>query len=129
MRRTLKKNLTFILIIISLVACRKEKPPVGEYQAVFSYDYMDDMERIFIIKISDVNRDEIVINDFPLVKNGKKIKGSIFIPGETTYHIQGKWSGKFLTKKYKIEGTFIEFVNISGTIHQRSGTFLITSYY
>jgi hypothetical protein len=125
----LKKSFLLLLFFVFLIGCRKDKPPVGEYQATFTYDYMDDMEKTYMVEITETSRDEIMINDYPIVKNGKKVKGTIYVTGGGPYHIQGKWSGKFLSRKYKIEGTFIEIVYNSGNTSQYSGTFLITSYF
>jgi len=125
----LKKSILIFLLLVFLIACNKEKPRVGEYQATFVYDYLDDFEKTYMIQITETSRDEIMINDYPIVKNGKKVKGTIYVTGGGPYHIQGKWSGKFLSRKYKIEGTFIEIVYNSGDVTQFSGSFLITSYF
>lgn len=139
----MKNKITFIVTILIVLSCSKEKPIVGNYIGVFNYENSTNLtEKTIWLKIEESEKDYVLIGrtdyngnltssilDTLYKKNKKNIEGKIPSNGNGPIYIKGEWSHKLFSKKYLIKGTFTETYYSQGgsNQYQYSGTFEIKS--
>ncbi len=141
------KKATFYLIplftLILISSCTKEKPPVGNYIGVFTYESPTySADKTIWLKIVETNKDYILIGETDyhgnltsvwfdtLYKKGKKdIEGNVPALSNGPTYIKGKWSRNLFSNKYTIKGDFTDTYYAQGGSKQfqNKGTFEIKS--
>lgn len=119
-----------ICLIVLGTSCSKEKPDIGDYYGIFTYNSQPELIKTTEIEITESSKNKIVINGSKLEKDGKKIEGKIdnvSFYSQTGVYIKGEWSHKLFSKNYVIKGTFTEEYYQGGNTYQSSGTFEIKS--
>lgn len=128
----MKTHIIFISIICLIVlntACSKEKPSIGKYFGIFTYNAPQGLVKTAEIEITESSKSKIAINGSELSKDGKKIEGKIENISSSQFgvEINGEWSNKLFSKKYLIKGNFTEVYYQGGNQYQNEGTFEIKS--
>ena len=105
----MKTIIEFLTISLILISCHKNSPAIGDYRAIFNGTYEasgNNLSELKYITISEYTKDDFLIGNSKISKNGGNIEGEIEgFAGYSSMKINGKCQKKkgayFITGTYK----------------------------